>query len=59
MFKLEFHFDNNKIEGGTLIIILLIVAILVICFLVYQTKPQPCEGYIKTAIKVNLTAVYF
>lgn len=30
MFKLEFHFNNNKIEGGTFIAVLLIIIIAVI-----------------------------
>ena len=30
MFKLEFHFTNNKIEGGALIAILLIVVLVVV-----------------------------
>jgi hypothetical protein len=30
MFKLEFHFTNNRIEGGALIAILLIIALVVV-----------------------------
>lgn len=30
MFKLEFNFNNNKIEGGTLVAILLIIVLVVI-----------------------------
>ncbi len=30
MFKLEFHFTNNKIEGGALIATLLIIALVIV-----------------------------
>ncbi len=33
MFKLEFNFNNNKIEGGTLIAILLIILIVLVVLL--------------------------